>query len=82
MNRVRERLNSEIALISHLRVIQTLTTLNLARCLFGDEGAQHLANALRENMVRSPLHCFSIDFLFSSHTGSHTIGSSKEQYRI
>jgi Ran GTPase-activating protein (RanGAP) involved in mRNA processing and transport len=48
--------------IYHYLSIQTVTTLDLAWNQIGAEGAQHLAQALQNNMVRN-VFFFSITYL-------------------
>ena len=52
--------NKELSHLSHTIVfspLQTLTTLDLASNEIGDEGAQHLAEALKSNKVRQTRKC-------------------------
>jgi hypothetical protein len=57
--------------INYYVLIQTLTTLNVAYNNIGDEGAQHLTNALQSNAVRDVLFLSNMYQLLCSNTDTH-----------
>ena len=66
------RLLNILTLLCYLHLTQTLTTLNLERNEIGDEGAQHLARALKVNRVR-------LDFSTSRHSSAIFISHRHSQ---
>ena len=69
------RLLNILTLLCYLHLTQTLTTLNLERNEIGDEGAQHLARALKVNRVR-------LDFSTSRHSSAIFISHRHSQRLI
>jgi Ran GTPase-activating protein (RanGAP) involved in mRNA processing and transport len=60
--------------------VQTLTTLDLSGSHIGDEGAQHLAQALQNNTVRDVSFFSTKVSLISFITNTHHAQSLVEQY--
>ncbi len=58
--------------------MQTFTTLDLAQNRIGNKGAEYLADALQNNIVRIVLYLFISYTHVSFNIGAHSVGSEME----